>query len=308
MIAREIGKGNAGSPARVPPRGRPSIPACKAREDLGSKRPCARKEHEQAAPSVLRARDLAHVELAHVVFAKYRRVPVERTGDDRGENTRAGNIPECRVGAAGQLAIEKARHPRNSEFCMIRHVRCPGASVEHRDESETNGRGIMLYASLEYLEPRNVARMGPRRSPRRPRKLFEILCSWALGLAAMPSGRNPGPARLGVGPQTARAAGLGGRVARITPASALRRKPGTYCRMIRRSADICLLHGKGVTEADSARGRRLPASSSLCACYLFQQFGVAQHGAPLEARRRDCALGEGAAARFNVVDRVPPMH
>lgn len=105
-----------------------------------------------------------------------------------------------------------------------------------------------------------------------------------------------------------RAAGLGGRGARITPASALRRKPVTYCRMKRRSADICLLHGKGVTEADSARGRRLPASSALCACYLFQQFGVAQHGAPLEARRRDCALGEGAAARFNVVDRVPPMH
>ena len=198
MIAREIGKGNAGSPARVPPRGRPSIPACKAREDLGSKRPCARKEYEQAAPSVLRARDLAHVELAHVVFAKSRRVPVERTGDDRGEIARAGNIPESRGGSAdlrsnrepmpmtslaeqpgtpdtrsahmrhsqpeglrlrdgnrpaGQLAIEKARHRRNSEFCMIRHVRCPGASVEHRNGSEANSRGRMLYASLEYLGP-----------------------------------------------------------------------------------------------------------------------------------------------------------
>ena len=198
MIAREIGKGNAGSPGRASPRGRPSIPSCKAREDLRSKRPGARKEREQAAPSVLRARDLAHVEFAPVVFAKSRRVPVERTGDDRGENARAGNIPESRGGSAdlrsnrkpmptkslaeqpgtpdtrsahmgysqpeglrprdgnrpaGQLAIEKARHRRNSELCMIRHLRCPGASVEHRDESNANGRGILLYASLQYLGP-----------------------------------------------------------------------------------------------------------------------------------------------------------
>ena len=46
--------------------------------------------------------------------------------------------------------------------------------------------------------------MGPRRSPRRPRKLFEILCRYAPGVSAMISGRNPGPARLGSGPQTAR--------------------------------------------------------------------------------------------------------